>query len=222
MPSTIDRVAAIIDRLPAVCVEHLVLLVVPGLDWQPEHIERLKAWQRSGIRLAGHGWTHEVREIRGWYHRLHSLVLSRRAAEHLSLTAEEIEALMQRNHRWFEDNGLISPDYYVPPAWALGEISMDRLQAMPWRYLETTSQLVDLKSQRRRWLPLVGFEADTATRQLLLSVINRLNEWLSSRSRPLRISIHPFDYDYRMADQLDALTRRVAVSLPVEAAFPSE
>ncbi len=219
MPSTLDRVRDIVERLPEPCVENLILLVVPGLDWQPGQLEQLKRWQQQGIRLAGHGWTHEVRHIKGWYHRLHSLILSRTAAEHLSLSADEIESLMLRNHAWFEEHGLESPDYYVPPAWALGPIPADRLRKMPWKYLETTSQLESLESGNRRWLPLVGFEADTQLRRFLLSIVNWLNERIASANRPLRISIHPFDYEYLMAGRLDATVRRVKKTLPVEAIF---
>lgn len=219
MPSTIDCVRRIIDRLPETCREELILLVVPGLDWRTDQIDQLRSWQQQGICLAGHGWTHEVRHIKGWYHRLHSLLLSRRAAEHLSLTATEIEALMRRNHCWFNENGLAAPDYYVPPAWALGPLSLDQLQQLPWRYLETTSRVIDIESGQTRWLPLVGFEADTRLRQFLLSLLNRANAWLASETRPLRISIHPFDYEYLMAGQLDALVARVDRGLSVESAF---
>lgn len=219
MPSTLDRVRGILERLPAPCRENLIMLVVPGLDWQAEQIDQLRAWQRQGIVLAGHGWTHEAAHIRGIYHRLHSLLISRRAAEHLSLSAGEIEALMKRNHAWFAEVGLDSPDLYVPPAWALGAIDDDGLRATPWAYLETTSGLTDCRQGRRRWLPLVGFEADTPLRQLLLSIINRANELVASRTRPLRISIHPFDEDYRLAAQMRKLLARVAQNVSVAQAL---
>ena len=219
MPSTLSRVATMIERLPPRCREHLILLVVPGLDWQPGQIEQLRQWQGAGIRLAGHGWTHEVRHVRGWYHRLHSLLISRTAAEHLALDSGEIIELMARNHAWFAEHHLASPDYYVPPAWALGPVSRAELARLPWRYLETTSRLVDLRSGESRWLPLVGFEAATSLRKMLLTVINRLNEWLCTRRRPLRISIHPYDHEYLLSGALDEMLARVDRTLPVESVF---
>ncbi|MDZ7684282.1 MAG: polysaccharide deacetylase family protein [Gammaproteobacteria bacterium] len=219
MPSTLDRVRAIVDRLPSTCMENLVLLVVPGLDWSGEQIAQLREWQSSGIHLAGHGWTHETGEVRGLFHRLHSLFISRTAAEHLSLSAADIEALMNRNHAWFGEQGLEAPDLYVPPAWALGAIDEVGLARTPWRYLETTSGLADLQRGRKRWLPLAGFEADTRLRQWLLTFSNTVNVWLASHSRPLRISIHPFDGEYLLAAQMDRLLGQVDRSLPIGEVF---
>lgn len=222
MPATLDRVGAIVDRLPPACMEHLVLLVVPGLDWSDAQIAQLREWQSRGIQLAGHGWTHKAREVRGLIHRLHSLFISRTAAEHLSLSAADIETLMNRNHAWFGKHGLAAPDLYVPPAWALGAIDDAGLARTPFRYIETTSGLVDVRSGRKRWLPLVGFEADTRVRQWLLTVSNTINVWLTSRARPLRISIHPFDDEYRLAAAMDRLLRRVDRCLPVGEVFSTE
>ena len=55
---------------------------------------------------------------------------------------------------------------------------------------------MDGPTGRVRWLPLAGFEADTAFRALSLRVWNGLNRFIARRiQRPLRISIHPGDLD---------------------------
>jgi len=216
MPSTLGCVRDIIERLPAPCLDNLILLVVPGLDWTDDQLKALHGWQAGGIRLAGHGWTHETREVRRLYHRLHSLFISRRAAEHLCLTAAEIEDMLVRNRAWFRRNGFDVPALYVPPAWALGPISSDALARTGWRYLETTSAIVDIETGRSLALPLVGFEADTWLRQVSLGLFNRLNELIASERRPLRVAIHPFDYDHRLSAQLERITGAVAGSLTCE------
>lgn len=209
MPETLGHVRDIIDRLPDPCRRHLILLVVPGLNWQDRDIGQLQQWQQEGYLLAGHGWTHEVCEIRGWYHRLHSLMISRRAAEHLSLSRQEIIDLVRRNHAWFSAHDLSSPDYYVPPAWALGPVSNTDLQSTPYEYLELTSELRHISSGDRLMLPLVGFEADQSLRKWSLAFSNVTNRMISSHSRPLRIAIHPYDFSYRLSQALTKLLTQV-------------
>ena len=140
MPASFDQVVAILPRIRAAlgeeCQGNLVLLVVPGQDWQAYQLDQLRDWQQQGWILAAHGWRHQAREVRRCYHRLHSLMISRRAAEHLALSEAEIEWLMQKSHDWFSLQGLEAPDLYVPPAWALGRISGRRLASMPFPILK--------------------------------------------------------------------------------------
>ena len=217
MPETFARVADILPRISSAldeqCRKHLLLLVVPGRNWQPLQLRQMRAWQEQGFLLAGHGWLHEVREIRRLWHRLHSLVLSRRAAEHLSLAEAEIQQLMRDNHAWFAGEGLAPPDLYVPPAWALGKISSQALAETPFRYLEVTSGYIELQSGATRRLPLVGFEADTRLRQLALAISNQANLTLASHKRWLRISIHPSDCELLPGAGIDGLLGRITRSL---------
>ena len=209
MPRTLDRVERIMAGLPDVCRQNLVLLVVPGLDWSPQQIDRLRSWQQTGLILAGHGWTHHAATLGGWYHRLHSIILSRRAAEHLSLQPDQILALMEKNHAWFAAHNLTAPDYYVPPAWALGPVSTEQIATLPFKYIEFTSGLLHVPDGTTRRLPLLGFEADTALRQGLLTISNGTNLLMGKVLSPIRISIHPFDHEYRLADQMRRLCQRV-------------
>ncbi len=201
-PASLGRVKAIIERLAAPCLKDLVLLVIPGHTWRQQELSQLLRWQERGFILAGHGWFHQCERYGGWYHRLHSLLISRKAAEHLMLSEEEIAGLLERSHRWFSQNGFQSPDYYVPPAWAMGRVRVPVLRESPYRYFETTSGILDTDSGQLRKLPLVGFEADNSFRALSLSAWNRINMLLESPGRPLRISIHPYDPELRLGGDL--------------------
>ncbi len=127
MPETREQVSQILALLPQ-GPQAITLLVVPGSNWQTADLDWLHQLQQQGYPLAGHGWLHRCEPPISLYHRLHSLLLSRRVAEHLSLSASGIDALIRNCHQWFLD---------VPPAWAMGSISRAQLAAMPFRLFET-------------------------------------------------------------------------------------
>ena len=198
MPETFDRVSALLADMPREARHHLVLLVVPGRDWTREHIDRLREWQNGGLILAAHGWDHQAKSIKGWYHRCHSRLVSRNVAEHLSLSPGEISTLLQRSFEWFGQQDLKSPDLYVPPAWAMGRVDKTLLRDSPFRYFETARGMYDSHNNQFKWLPLLGFEADTTFRKWSLRGWN-LGNRLVGRKRPVRVSLHPFDLEYRLA-----------------------
>lgn len=221
-----DRVERILEWLKDRGVPPVTLLVVPGLPWTPGQIERLRELAATGHELAAHGWLHQTMPRR-LYHRLHATLISRNVAEHLDLDSEGILQLMQRSRNWFGQNELPLPDFYVPPAWALGPISKHDLEQVPYRLIETTRGLIHLgrdtcpqtsaSSDKHRGgpradhptlsfqkLPLTGYEADTPLRECFLRRWNAAQARAARRNkRPLRISIHPDDLDLRVADQLD-------------------
>lgn len=207
MPATLARVEQILQALPP---RPVCLLVVPGLDWSADQLDTLHRWQREGHELAGHGWLHHAARIETLYHRAHSLLISRQVAEHLSLDETEIAALIRRNHAWWVDHGFEPPDLYVPPAWAMGRIRPARLRELPFRLYEDTGGVLDGPTGRYARLPLAGFEADRRWRALFLRPWNALNRRLSTPSRPLRLSIHPSDFDYLLADQLTAWLNEIS------------
>lgn len=209
-PANLSRVLNIIERMPTNCHKDLALLVIPGLDWQAAQIDELKQLQKQGMILAGHGWKHRCDNITRPYHKLHSLLVSRDVAEHLALDAEQILQLLNDNHQWFSEHDLGAPDLYVPPAWAMGSISKKQLQKSPFRFFETSRGLFDATKQRYCLLPLVGFEADTALRKLILRAWNRSNILMHSQKRPLRISIHPQDPELLLGKSLWALLDNVS------------
>ena len=208
MPATLDRCLRLIEFLDGQGVNPVTLLVVPGLPWSDSQLATLKSLQAGGRVLAGHGWRHEADTIRGPYHRLHSLLLSRRAAEHLSLTPAEIRTLIGRCFAWFGEHDLASPTLYVPPAWALGRIGQDALTQLPFRYYEVLTGVLNVDGRLRR-LPLTGYEADTRLRAMTLAPWNACNARYARRSgNPLRIGLHPYDDELQLRGQLRAQIQR--------------
>src|SRR5690606_9554203 len=106
------------------------------------------------------------------------------------------------NHRWFAQHDLNPPDYYVPPAWAMGKISYQALQQSPFDYFETSFGIYHSVNDKFHPLPLIGFEADTTLRKQILRLWNFLNAQVASGQRPLRISIHPNDPDLMLKHEL--------------------
>lgn len=206
MPTTLDRVERIFDRLVAARLLPVMLLIVPGTGWRAKDLDRLRAMLNAGAQPAGHGWRHEVQHVRGLKHRLHSALISRRAGEHLALSRKEILRLMLRNHRWFAAHRLPQPGLYVPPAWAMGAVPRPLLNRLPFDQFETLAGVYDTRSRRFCRLPLAGFEADTAFRAVTVRSFNRINRGLAQASgRPLRLGIHPDDFELRLAEDLKAV-----------------
>ena len=202
MPHTLNGVNALAELIPARQRSKVLLLIVPGLDWSSEQLDTLKKLCADGFLPAGHGWQHRAPYIRSRYHRLHSLLISRNVAEHLSYSKKELIDMLQRNYEWFEQQKLPIPETYVPPAWAMGKLARSDLKTLPFRYYENTRGLYDSNTDNYQRLPLAGFEADTGVREHFLRPWNAFNRWLSSPSQPLRISLHPDDLEYRLGQQL--------------------
>lgn len=209
MPETLPQVREVLAFLRAHRVPPITLLVVPGRAWSSEGLAELREWSASGHRLAAHGWHHVCQTPTTLHHRLHAALLSRTVAEHLSLDEASILSLMRRSAAWFSTNGLPSPRLYVPPAWALGRVRPGLLGTLAFAWVESTRGMRHIASGRRIHLPLVGFEADTALRAMLLTGWNRSQIALARLTdRPLRISIHPHDLQLRLADALKGLLAR--------------
>lgn len=204
MPETLSDVEELLRRCRHASLCPVTLLVVPGRDWRPAELDQLRGWVADGHELAGHGWHHRCRSIRGLRHRLHSWLLSRNVAEHLSLGGDEIAQLMKECRAWFREHGFDPPSLYVPPAWALGEVSAAQREAMGFEMVETLSGVLFLRSGLRRRLPLVGFEADRQFRCWPLGGWNALSRAFARRwTRPLRIAIHPHDQRLLLRQDLE-------------------
>lgn len=209
MPETRAAVSSMLAHLfaalPALQPRHITLLVVPGRAWCSADIDWLQGLAEAGHPLAGHGWQHQAVATaqRSLSHHLHSALLSRDAAEHLSRPAHQVLADVLRCHAWFVDHDLPVSPLYVPPAWAAGAVSAGHWAASPFALLETLSGIHDTRRGEQHWLPLLGYQADNRTRVNLLRSSNRFNKWLATWSgRPLRIGLHPDDLDYGLAGQL--------------------
>lgn len=211
MPMTLDSVCEIFDRLHAAERRPVTLLVVPGLDWQPHHLETLRRLVKNGAELAGHGWCHRARSIRGLRHRLHSALISRDVAEHLALDRTGCINMMRDCHAWFGEQQLSVTSLYVPPAWAMGDARHSDLDALPFTRFETMWGVYIAKQGFQR-LPMIGFEADTAFRAWACRTWNRLNTGWARRVGTLRVGIHPNDFDLRLGADVQR-----AVTMPGEA-----
>ncbi len=222
MPATMDRVERIFERLERAGLTPVTLLVVPGTGWDAAGLDRLRALLARGGELAGHGWCHEARRIRGPKHRLHSALISRNAAEHLALSRFGILRLMLANHRWFPRHDLPAPALYVPPAWAMGPVPRALLELLPFRHYETLSGVFDSLAGRFHRLPMAGFEADTAFRAATVGASNALNRWVArATGRPLRLGIHPDDFELRLAGDAEAMVAAGGRTLGYGALEPS-
>lgn len=208
MPETLPEVGRILAHLKTERAGPVTLLIVPGAGWTAAGIATLHAFQADGHILAGHGWRHRVDHFGGLGHRLHALLISRRAAEHLSLEATGILNLMRRCHGWFAEQGLRTPSLYVPPAWAMGTIERATLASLPFRHHEIFRGVLSPQSERFQPLPLVGYEADTRARAPLLRLWNRINRIRAEQVGWLRIAIHPRDLELRLAPDLIRDLRR--------------
>ncbi|MGH8503767.1 MAG: DUF2334 domain-containing protein [Gammaproteobacteria bacterium] len=170
MPETLPGVLDILHLLTRLDVPPPTLLIVPGRQWHPKALDTLTGLQRAGCRLAGHGWSHAAKEIRTLFHRLHSRIISRHTAEHLSQDTQSIRHMLARCHRWFEDTGLSAPALYVPPAWAMGRLSRSTLRTLPFARYEFLSGIYDARADEFHRLPLAGFEADSPARAAVADV----------------------------------------------------
>jgi predicted deacetylase len=205
-PETLGDVTELVAALEARGLAPLTLLVVPGRDWTPPAIERLRRWQQAGHQLAGHGWWHRAAPPRRLGHLLHATFISRACGEHLSLAAPDILTLMRHTHRWFADWDLQRPELYVPPAWALGRIESAALENQPFTQVETLRGVHDLTAGAFRPLPLLGFEADTPARAAALRL---WNQSAGRRGAHTRVAIHPADTRLRLRGDLARTLDRI-------------
>ncbi len=201
MPHTLDAVHEQLRLLAAHGVGRATLLVVPGLDWTREGLDRLRAWEADGHELAGHGWAHRVERVRGVRHRVYAALVSRNAAEHMALDRSGIESLLLRNREWFGANGLRAPALYVPPAWALGDAPLEAYAAAGFRLVEGLQGVHDLGTGRLLRIPAIGYEAVNAWRASVLRASNAGNRWLARRQGWLRLALHPGDLSLPLAGE---------------------
>lgn len=203
MPGTLDDVREIIQFLEGHGTGPVTLLIVPGRKWEKSGISFLKELENDGYKLAGHGWTHQRLRTASFAHGVHSRLMSRDYAEHLSLEREEIMNIVRRSYGWFQKEGLKPPILYIPPAWAIGKISKNDLKELPFRFYETMMRIHDSDTGSSSKLPLVWFNADTSLRVFSSHVSNALNKAIGALSnQPVRIAVHPIDLRLGFASHL--------------------
>lgn len=214
MPHTLPQVQHCLNQCAQHGIESVYLLVVPGLAWQEDQIEQLHLWSGSGHQIVGHGWLHRCRSIKRIYHRLHSVMISRDVAEHLALDAEEIVELMIRCRVWFSSVSLPTPRFYVPPAWALGQISEQQLKQTGFDYIESNRGIYHVGLNQWKTCGLLGYEADTHWRAMAIKAWNGGNRGITPLDTIMRLSIHPYDFGLKLSADLHSdLSRCTPVSL---------
>jgi len=217
-PVSLDRCADLVGILVDAGVPEVAILVIPAGAWEERQLATLRRWERDGHLLGLHGWSHRAVAPRGIHHRLHAALLSRDVAEHLGRPRTEVLDLVRRGVNWFADVGLAPPRLYVPPAWALGNMTFDDIRDMSFRWLETLTGVHDAAAGRFRRLPLAGFEADTTLRAWSLGASNRANALAATMMRrPLRVAVHPHDLELRLGSELRQLVRAGRPSIALSA-----
>lgn len=206
MPTTLSRVETCLCRLARHGIHSVDLLVVPGKSWRKDELDQLRCLESAGHQLAGHGWLHDIERYGSFAHRLHGRLISRRTAEHLALSPTQRAALMTRCRHWFETQGFMLPQLYVPPAWALGNRNtLRQASATGFRWIETLAGVHDLHTDRFLPLPLLGYEADNRFREYALTLSNHLSGAIWRCRGPVRLGIHPDDFELRLGSSLDSL-----------------
>jgi len=223
-PSTLERGRAILQHLASAGVRDVAVLVMPGVEpWDDASLEALQDLSRQGYTLVAHGWTHHAPPPRTAFERVHSAVISKDAAEHFGKDGSEVLELMNRSHAWFGEHGLPSPRFYVPPAWAVGRLPRKRLAETPFDFVETLDGFYDTRRARGQKLPLLCYEAVGPLEAAGLRVTNLLNMTLAKKlSRPVRISVHPRDFELLLAADLERLLEQDTDPVSLDAFLDQE
>lgn len=203
-PETLPRAMNFLTMLADHGQKKNLLLIIPGLFKDDASIDELKKLLQKfpETELAGHGWTHKIIRKTSIYHYIHSIFISRGVGEHLSLSETEIFEIINSCHGWFIKHDLPTPKLYVPPAWAMGRIRRNVLDNLPFRYYEYQSGIYDRKLKQFKYIPVIGFEADTLTRQIFLTGWNYINMKISRYLGSVRVAVHPFDLELKLSNNL--------------------
>ena len=206
-PYNMDNIENIIHILKnQFNINKICILVIPGLDWNNKQIKKLCSWQNEGIEIAAHGWKHKAKSNKSIYHKIHSTIMSANCAEHLSRDRKTIFNIMEKSYEWFVENGLQKPRLYVPPAWALGNITREDLSHLGFTHYECTTGLI--YNKKYHFIPLVGFEEKTLIKAMLRRFFNYFNHFIACFIGTIRIAIHPDDFKlYLKNDAIKYLSR---------------
>jgi hypothetical protein len=217
-PDTIGLARQVLNNLARNNIKSVTLLVIPDArSWTAQDLAMLKSLEDEGYVLAAHGWTHHNEPPRSIYYKLYSALFSRDAAEHLDKSSAEIIEIMRRSRSWFEASGLRSPSLYVPPAWALGAVSLEMVAATGFEFVETLTGIYKASTQSFHHLPLVGFKAFTKFQGVVLHASNTINEAIADATgMPIRVAVHPYDFSLLSSGEVKAMVERGRMSLALE------
>lgn len=118
-------------------------------------------------------------------------------AEFKALRPEQVTRRIAAGVEVFEQVLGVSPNGFIPPAWAWNEALPDALRAHGLAWYEDHTYLYDVRLQRRSVpAPVVTWATRTPVRKATSLVgTPLLNRWW--RGKPLRrLAVHPYDFDH--------------------------
>lgn len=170
------------------------LLVVPG-PWGGDALAtrsgEFDRWLRGAIarghEIALHGWCHDDPHRR-WRSRL----LARGCAEFAVLTSEEARVRLERGLSALDDVG-VRPIGFVPPGWIASSGSIDAVRSLGFAYTTSHLTVEDLWGARTIRIPALSQRPDSSLSGAGAAMVRRLAAHRISRSRDVRIAVHPRD-----------------------------
>lgn len=197
-----DAIRAQLDLLAVIGVRRVSLLVTP--DWHgdaplcdaPGLVEMLRGQVAAGSQLVLHGYTHQPEPgaiFKGpWLRRLRARLFARDAAEFLTLTPEEAEALLRQGLVDFEQVGLPRPSTFCAPGWLSNAATEAALTRAGLRYLIGMFDVRDLWSRWRIETPAVGYMGGGSKQELGVQTLNMLVRWSALRTASVAcVYLHP-------------------------------
>lgn len=175
-------------------------------DYHGEHPAKtpeFAAWCRRERPFAVDWFLH------GYYHRecattrdpaevrsVDELQRSAGEGEFVALDETAAELRLQRGRQVFAECLGQSPRGFVAPRWSLRPSLWPLLIRHGFRWSETSSEIVDLPTGRRRPSPVITWATRTPLRKVTSLVgVPLLRRWWNGTPL-LRIAVHPFDFDH--------------------------
>ncbi len=196
-PSLASEVSWLLEQLDALGARPRVLKVIPAspdgalLD-HPSFVDLLRAEAAAGSEIVQHGYAHRVvgslrgpllTRARGW-------LFARHDAELLSLDDDTLVERIAAGRRalataGLEARGFCAPGWLAPPGLP------GLLRRLGFRYYVGMSALVDLDSERRHWLPWLGYVGADPLQEYLVGLGGRLFLAVGARAPAIKVFLHP-------------------------------
>ncbi|HEX7127686.1 MAG TPA: polysaccharide deacetylase family protein, partial [Thermodesulfobacteriota bacterium] len=199
-PRTLAACRALAERLDALSVAPLALLVVPSFHGDPLAARRgetarwVEARRARGDEVVLHGYYHVAdRRPDGLVGRLRARLLTAGEGEFQTLDEDEAGRRMAAGLAALEAAGMGRPRGFVAPAWLLGAAARRAARRLGFAYTTTHLTLDDLDTGLRHAAPVLGLSCRTPLRAAASRVAAPLL-WCAARRAPrLRFALHPVD-----------------------------
>ena len=199
-PRTLAACRALAERLDALGVAPLALLVVPSFHGDPtpgrdsETARWIEARRGRGDEVLLHGYHHVAdRPPVGLAGRLRARLLTAGEGEFQTLDEDEAARRLAAGLAALEAAGMGRPRGFVAPAWLLGAPARRAARRLGFAYTTTHLTLDDLETGLRHAAPVLGLSCRTPLRAAASRVAAPLL-WRAARGAPrLRFALHPVD-----------------------------